>query len=68
MGVQVADFEPDGDPDIAVADQNNLIIYIYINNGGLSFTRYTPPITPRHYFGVGIGDLRYTGKSWNHVR
>jgi len=31
MGVQVADFEPDGDLDIVVASQGNRTIYVYIN-------------------------------------
>ncbi len=56
MGVQIADFEPDGDLDIVVASRGNRIIYVYQNNS-MTFTRMTPSIISRNYFGVGIGDL-----------
>ncbi len=57
-----ADFNGDGVNDIAITDQNNDTLTVFINNGSAQFTPISVPLTPfSNPTGIAAGDLDADG-------
>jgi PKD repeat protein len=60
--IVAGDLNGDGVPDLVTTDLNSANMYVFINNGSLSFTKNTVAIATNNVWGLSLADMDGDGK------